>query len=119
MGVGTGQGRKGSGGSNHNRWQKGVVVQILFGVECVDEKALQAVFSLHLGGAVREEKAGGRSKVGSGLRARRARVERKRKSGSLGAEKKELGRRSQQSRDERPARSSGSSGEEERKSRSL
>ena len=37
MGVGPGQGPKGSGGSNHNRWQKGV--------ECVDEMALQAMLS--------------------------------------------------------------------------
>ena len=45
MGVGPGQGRKGSGGSNHNRWQKGVDVQILFGVECVDKMSLQAMLS--------------------------------------------------------------------------
>ena len=64
MGVGPGQGRKGSGGRNHDRWQKGVDVQILFGVECVDETALQAMLQQHPGGAVREEKAGGRCKVG-------------------------------------------------------
>ena len=45
MGVGPGQGRKGSGRNYHNRWQKGVDVQILFGVECVDVMALQAMLS--------------------------------------------------------------------------
>ena len=53
-----GQGRKGSGGSNHKRWQKGVDVQILFG-----EMALQAMLSSHPGDAVREVLEGGRSKV--------------------------------------------------------
>ena len=43
MGVGPGQGRKDSGRSNHNRWQEGVDVQILFRIECVDEVALQAM----------------------------------------------------------------------------
>ena len=38
-------GRKGSGRSNHNRGQEGVDVQILFGIECVDEVALQAISS--------------------------------------------------------------------------
>ena len=40
-----GQGRKGSGRSNHYRWHQGADVQILFGVECVDEMALQAMSS--------------------------------------------------------------------------
>ena len=43
LGVGPGQGRMNSGRSNHNRWQEGVDVQILFSVECVDEVALQAM----------------------------------------------------------------------------
>ena len=36
----------------------------------MDEMALQAMLSQHLGGAVREEKAGGRSKVRRLVRAR-------------------------------------------------
>ena len=61
--AGPRQGLKGSGGCNNNRWQKGVDVQILFGVECVDKMALQAMLFSHPGVAVREAITGRRSKV--------------------------------------------------------
>ena len=90
LGVGPGQGRKNSGRSNHNRWQEGVDVQILFRIECVDEGCKRCYHDIPAGlhGKKRQAdaaKSGVWSTSSSGSRGGEDR-----KARSLEAENKEL-----------------------------